>query len=113
MEAGSEKVNVLLFLFSPANVITVVKIYKLIRMAKRSKQVTITSLFGLGPSKSPKHSENTSADIIDESSEVAECSSHFNCFMMIIISSSRLVEQSRIYSRRTLLNFCIQTLNSL
>ena len=30
----------------------------------------ITSLFGSGPSKSPKHSENTSTDIIiDESSE--------------------------------------------
>ena len=55
-------------------------------MSKRSKQIKITSLFGPGQSKSPKHSENTSTDIIDESSEVAECSSntvivHFNCFM--------------------------------
>jgi len=36
-------------------------------MSKRSKQVKITSLLGPGPSKSPKHSENTSTDIIDES----------------------------------------------
>jgi len=39
-------------------------------------------LFGPEPSKSPEHSENTSTDIMDESSEVAECSSkvivHFN-----------------------------------
>jgi hypothetical protein len=44
-----------------------------------------TSLFGHGPSKNPTHSENKSTDIIDESSDVVECSSntvivHFNCF---------------------------------
>jgi hypothetical protein len=48
-------------------------------MSKRSKQVKMTSLLGPGPRKSPKHSENTSTDIIDESSEVAECSSKGNC----------------------------------
>ena len=63
-----------------------------------------------------KHSENTSSDIIDESSEVAECSSntvivHFNCFMIIMISSLRLVEKNPEYSRHTLLDFFgIQTL---
>jgi hypothetical protein len=31
-------------------------------MLKSSKQVKITSLFGPGPSKSPKYSENTSTD---------------------------------------------------
>ena len=60
----------------------------------------------------PKHSENTSSDIIDESSEVAEYSSnivnvHFNCFMIIMISSLRLVEQNPEYSRRTLLDFFV------
>ena len=48
-------------------------------MSKRSKKVKIASLFGYGPSKSLKHSENTSADSIDESSEIAECSSKGNC----------------------------------
>ena len=47
-------------------------------MSKKSKQVKITSLFGPGTNKSPKHSENISTDIIDDSSEVAECSSKGN-----------------------------------
>jgi hypothetical protein len=42
---------------------------------KRSKQGKIASLFGPGLSKKPKHPENTSINIIDESSEIAECSS--------------------------------------
>jgi hypothetical protein len=88
-------------------------------MSKRSKQIKITSLFGPGPGNSPKHSENTSTDIIYESSEVAECSYtvivHFNCFMNdhndIKFKISRKIPE---YSRRTLLDFvCMQTLKSL
>jgi hypothetical protein len=48
-------------------------------MSKRSKQVKITSLLGLGPSESPKRPENTWKLIRDESSDVAECSSKGNC----------------------------------
>jgi hypothetical protein len=90
------------------------------KMSKRSEQIKITSLFGPGPSNSPKHSENTSTDITDESSEVAECSAitvfvHINCFMNdhndIKFKISR---KNPEYSRRTLLDFvCIQTLKSL
>ena len=55
-----------------------VNIYKQ-RCRKDQNKSNITLLFGPGPSKIPKHSENTSTDIIDESSEVAECSSKGNC----------------------------------
>ena len=82
-------------------------------MSKSSKQVKITSLFGPGPSKSPKYSENTSTDIIDESSEVAECSSKGNCLLQsfhdhndIKFKISKKKQQKTAYSRRTLLDLC-------
>jgi hypothetical protein len=69
-------------------------------MSKRSKQVTLTSLFGPGPSTSPNIQKIQALEIIGESAEATECSSIDNyslCFMIIMISSSGLAETSRIF----------------